>query len=172
MFWQDLAIQIVLKLLPVIALLFVGLLIVGLNYLKKKLDFIKNETARKMVTEAIRETEKVARDSIMNVQQTFVEDIKKKKEDGKLTKQEAMQALNKAKNKFIENLSNDTIKVIEESIGPVEQYAENLLEARLKEIKDQNKSQIEKELQKLANPKSKGSNLEDINLDSQKTESG
>ena len=172
MSWKQVGVEITLQLLPIIAVLIAGLIGLGLAYLKKKMDLVKNKTMRESINNAIAETEKVAKDAVMGVQQTFVEDIKKKREDGKLTKQEAMQALNKSKNYFMKNLSKDTVQVIESSIGPIQEYAENLIESKLAEFKREDKSKIEAELNKLANPKLKGLTSEEQPLDLPTKESG
>ncbi len=157
---EDIGIQLLFKLLPVIAALLIALLSLGIGYIRKYIKKIDNETFRKSLNNAIIEAQTVAKNTVMSVQQTFVNDLKEKRKDGKLSKQEAIQALEKAKNIFIKNLSKDTIQVIESSIGPIQNYARNLLEAKLKEMKDEN--DIKGQIEKLANPELPELNMEKL----------
>lgn len=120
----------------------------AMNYLKKKADKIKNDTLRKALKESFEEAERVGTLSIRAVKQNMVEDLKKKAEDGKLTPQEKHQALQRAKEVFINNLSQESINTLEKEVGELNNWLGSFLEGKLKEEKD-----IEKQVLNLSDPK-------------------
>lgn len=144
---QGVLLEILYMILPLLAVGLVALVVMGLRWLKKKGDLIDNKYVKGLKDDAIEELERVAKDAILYTQQTLVEELKEKSEDGKLTKEEAKEALETAKEYFYDNVSDSTLDLVSSLIGPAEDWLEEFLEAKLGESKEM------KEVLELADPK-------------------
>lgn len=133
--YNDVVVSIVLTLLPVILAGIVALIKFGIAWLKTKTEAIENETAQSALEAALFETEAVAVDAVQETYELFVKDIKAAKEDGKLTQEEARQAMDNAKDYFITHISERSLVIIEAAIGPIEDWLQSFLEAKLAGIK-------------------------------------
>jgi translation elongation factor EF-1beta len=120
----------------------------GINYLKVKSKDIENKTIREALWNSLEEAETIADKSIETVEQTFVKDLKAAAEDGKLTSEEKRDALTKAKQTFINTLSNESISVIKGQTDNFDKWVADYLEAKLYE-----KTSIQKELDRISDPK-------------------
>lgn len=89
---------------------------------------IKNEKLRTAVEKAT----KVAEASMLLIQQTFVDQLKK---DGKFSKEKQLIALEKAKLQARKLITDETKKIIEENYGPFEDWLEVQIEALIKSTK-------------------------------------
>jgi hypothetical protein len=133
--WADLGIKLLEMLLPIIGTLITALLGLGVAYLSKEIQKVKIGVAREALDEALAELYRVASDAIKYVNQVYVDDIKKAREDGKLTEEERREAMNKAKMYFIKQLPANIESVLEKALGPIELWLEDFLEARVGEEK-------------------------------------
>lgn len=152
MTWNDIVLQLVQALMPVIAALFVALLGYLVTFISKHQEKIRNDILRESLGAAIAEAHIVGRDAILYTQQTLVDKLKEAAEDGKLTKEEAAQALAEAKDYFIAHLSTRSKNILAEALGPINEWLESFLEAKLGEYK----GGAYTEVYNLANPPSPG----------------
>jgi hypothetical protein len=133
--YNEILVSIVLTLLPVILTGVIALITYGITWLKVKTKDVQNDTAQKALEAALIETEAVAIDAVQGMYDLFVEDIGKAREDGKLTHEEVQQAIENAKDYFLTHISKRSLGIIEASIGPVEQWLQSLLKAKLAGLK-------------------------------------
>ncbi len=152
MTWNDIVMQLIQALMPVIAALFVALLGYLVTFISKHQEKIRNDILRESLGAAIAEAHIVGRDAILYTQQTLVDKLKEAAEDGKLTKEEAAQALAEAKAYFITHLSARSKDVLAEALGPINDWLDSFLEAKLGEYK----GEAQNEVYGLANPPSPG----------------
>jgi hypothetical protein len=129
--WGDIGLQLAQLLLPVIAALVAALIGVGIAYLRRQAEQIGNQVARDALQAALAEADRVAREAITSTAQTFVDDLKAGREDGKLTEEEARQAMERAKDYFLARTSRDSMLVLESALGPVEDWMEGYLESQI-----------------------------------------
>ena len=141
--------QVLAGLSPILISLAIALLGFGLNFLKKKAKEIDNNVIRKSVLSAVSEVDKVAKDAVRKTSETFTKSLKEANEDGKLTQDEARQAIEQAAKYIKNNASNYALEVIKNNIGSLEYYLEDLLEAKLVEMKD---GQVITEIKGISNP--------------------
>lgn len=134
-----------LSIIGVLITVFIGF---GINYLKVKAKGIKDDSIRQALFTALDEADRIADKSINTVEQTFVKEIKKAGEDGKLTSKEKREALTKAKETFINTLSNESINMITSQTDNFDKWVADYLEAKLYE-----KSEIKKEIARISDPK-------------------
>lgn len=134
--WNDIVLQLVQYLVPAIGGLLVALLGYLVAYLSKQTKKVNNELLRAILDGAKDEAHSVAYDAIMATQQKLVDDLKAAAEDGKLTKEEAREALTEAKIYFINHISDSSRQVLVEALGPMKDWLDDFLEAKLGEIKN------------------------------------
>jgi uncharacterized protein YnzC (UPF0291/DUF896 family) len=118
-------------LLPVIALFLAVLIGYGAALLRKKIEEIDNDIARQSLAAALTEAELVGIDAVRATNQVLVDELKEKSEDGKLTEDEAKEAMGIAKNYFVEHMTSGSLEILEASLGPVREWLEGFLEAKL-----------------------------------------
>jgi|Wag4MinimDraft_13_1082653.scaffolds.fasta_scaffold01351_7 hypothetical protein len=134
--------------ISIIGVLITILIGFGINYLKVKSKEIKDESVRQALFTALDEAEVIADKSINSVEQTFVKKIREASKDGKLTDNEKRDALTKAKQVFINTLSNESINMIKSQTDNFDKWVADYLEAKLYE-----KSDIRKEIARISDPK-------------------
>lgn len=131
----DLAVRLIEILAPVIALLITALIALAVAYLQKLTQKVRNEVARNALDAALGEADRAAKGAVLATQQTLVDGLKAAREDGKLTENEAKLALKTAALKFARSISQSSWDVLEASLGPVDEWLEDMLEAKLAEEK-------------------------------------
>lgn len=144
--WDGIALQIVELLLPIVVALLVALIGYGVAYLRQKTAEINNKIARDSLDAALAEAEIVAINAVRATGQVLVDELKAKSEDGKLTKEEAKEALETANNYFLSAISKDSLNILTAALGPIEDWLSQLLEAKVAEVK------MEQKVLNLANP--------------------
>ena len=117
--------------LPVFALFLVVLIGYGVALLRKKIEEIDNEIARRALSAALTEAELVGIDAIRATNQVLVDELRAKSEDGKLTEDEANEAMRVAMDYFAGHVTSDSMKILEASLGPIQEWLEEFLEAKL-----------------------------------------
>lgn len=152
MTWNDVIMQLVMYMVPAVGALFMALLGYLVSFLSKHQKKIRNEILRDSFGAALGEAHIVARDAILYAQQTLVDALKEASMDGKLTKEEALQAMNEAKAYFITHISENSKNILIEALGPINNWLSSFLEARLREYK----GEVQNEVYGLANPFSPG----------------
>jgi uncharacterized protein YnzC (UPF0291/DUF896 family) len=125
------ALDLVEILLPIIALFLIVLIGYGVALLRKKIEEIDNEIARQSLSAALTEAESVGIDAVLATNQVLVDELKEKSKDGKLTEDEAKEAMGVAKDYFLSHITSGSLKILEASLGPVREWLEGFLEARL-----------------------------------------
>lgn len=125
--------------LPIATTGLITLLGYGVAFLRKQIAKINNQVERSALDAAIIEAEKVSIDAIRATNQTFVDEIKKSSADGKLTKEEAVAAMNIAQKYFVSHISKSSLKVLNAALGPIGAWLKDYLEAKLKQNKELNK---------------------------------
>ncbi len=114
-------------LLPVIALFLAVLIGYGAALLRKKIEEIDNDIARQSLAAALTEAELVGIDAVRATNQVLVDELKEKSEDGKLTEDEAKEAMGGiAKNYFVEHMTSGSLEILEASLGPVREWLEGV----------------------------------------------
>ncbi len=117
--------------LPVFALFLVVLIGYGVALLRKKIEEIDNEIARRSLSAALVEAESVGTDAIRATNQVLVDELRSRSEDGKLTKDEAHEAMGVATDYFVRHVTSDSMRILEASLGPIQEWLEGFLEAKL-----------------------------------------
>lgn len=135
MTWADLGFRLLELLLPIITSLITVLIAIAIAYLNKRVQRISNDIARESLDAAIWELRRVASNAVKNVNQVYVDDIKASRADGKLTEEEKRQAMLKAKMYFMNQIPDGIESVLEESLGPIENWLEDYLETLVGEEK-------------------------------------
>ncbi|NLA07230.1 MAG: hypothetical protein GX872_06325 [Firmicutes bacterium] len=125
------ALELVEILLPVIALFLVALIGNGVALLRKKIEGIDNEIARQSLSTALTEAESVGIDAVRATNQVLVNELRAKSEDGKLTEDEAKEAMGVAKDYFLGHITSGSLEILEASLGPVQEWLEGFIEAKL-----------------------------------------
>lgn len=132
---NDVLMQIIQYLVPVIGAFLVALLGYLVTYISKHQEKLKNDLLREALGAALAEVHVVGRDAIVATQPKLVDDLKAAAEDGKLTKEEAAEAMAEAKLYFITHLSDRSKDVLREGLGPINEWLEDFLMAKLGEYK-------------------------------------
>ena len=144
----EIGMQIAQALLPVVVAFLIALISWGVAFLRKKIAEIENDIARSSLDGALYEAEVVAVDAIRATNQVFTDAIKERSEDGKLTKEEAQEAMAIAKDYFLGHITENSKGILEAALGPINEWLESFLEAKVAS------SKIEKQVASLANPTS------------------
>jgi hypothetical protein len=122
-------------LMPVLTLALTALVTYGVAFLRQKVTQVKGQMAQDVLYAALAEAEKVARDAVMATSQTFADTLKAASEDGKLTSGEAKAAMEQAKTYFLKHMTTDGIKVLQATLGPIDVWLKDYIEAKLYETK-------------------------------------
>jgi hypothetical protein len=133
--WNDITLQAVQTLLPVVVAALVALIGYGVAYLRKQTEKVGNEIAQRALWEALGEAERVAVDALNATNQVLVDKLKQASADGKLTETEARQAMTEAKEYFLNHTSEGGMEILTAALGPVQLWLEDFLEAKLGEQK-------------------------------------
>jgi len=129
--WNKIFGDILEALIPILVALLTALVGYAIAFLKKKTDALKDERIKTLIDNALNEAESVADDAIAATQQKFVDDIKKAREDGKLTKEEAAQALEMAKQYFISHIRESSKSILQQLFTNFEQWLTDFIEAKI-----------------------------------------
>ena len=133
--WNKFLGDILEALVPLLVALLTALVGYAISFLRKKIESITDESIRAIINDALEEADRVAEEAVLATQQKFVDDIKKAREDGKLTREEALQALQMAKQYFISHLSGSSKEILFNLYENFDQWLEDFLEAKLGYIK-------------------------------------
>ena len=98
---------------------------------KAAFTWLKGKTENEALASALNEAQTVADTVVASLQQTVVDALKKRSDDGKLTADDAREVADLALERFLSDLSARSLALLEENAGDIIAYAGNLLEARL-----------------------------------------
>lgn len=104
--------------------------IVGAFIMKAINNYVKNETIQNRLKNIV----DVGYNAVVEVNNSFVDDLKKK---DTFTKKDGEIALQKAKNTVIEQLSPVLLETLQDSYSDVNMYLEGLIESQVEEVKRQ-----------------------------------
>ena len=104
--------------------------------LKSQIKKIENEQIRGMILSVKEEAERVAVNAVNQTNQTLVDELKEQAENGKLSQENARNALNKAKVYFRTHISKAGLETLEKEYGDLDRWIEDLIEAKIKEQKN------------------------------------
>lgn len=150
MTWNDVLMKFVDALVPLVVLAATVALSMLAEYLRSKASQVRQEVMRDSLVAAITEAEKAAIDAVRATNQTLVENLKACSADGKLTKEDAEQAMQAAITYFRSHITPGALRILEAAYGPLEEWLKGLIEAKLA----QTKSPVAAEVHKLADPTS------------------
>lgn len=105
------------------------------TYLKTKTSLIKDEKVRKIVDSTLDAVDKLVIKNITNADVNLKPIILQSIADGKVTPDEINSLLNIVKNNTLRQLSDDSIKVLNDSLGDVDSYLESTIEDKLATLK-------------------------------------
>jgi len=104
-------------------------------YLKTKTALIKDEKVRKIVDSTLDAVDKLVIKNITNADVNLKPIILQSIADGKVTPDEINSLLDVVKNNILRQLSEDSIKVLNNSLGDVDSYLESTIEDKLATLK-------------------------------------
>lgn len=133
--WDGLAVRI----LEIVAcagmLLMLILLHEATKYLREQAMRVENTVARELIMSAIAEAEIVGVDAVYATNQTFVDAIRQSSADGKLSKEDAVHAMQTAVDYFKTHLSSTSARILAGPAELADKWIREFLEAKLAQIK-------------------------------------
>ncbi|NLS45359.1 MAG: hypothetical protein GX969_06445 [Firmicutes bacterium] len=132
---SDFAFKCIGILFPVVTLFIVALIVYGIALLRKKIQEIDHEVIRQSLSAALVEAESVGIDAIRSTNQVLVDELRERSKNGRLTEDEAKEAMRAAKNYFVDHITPGSLRILESSLGPVKKWLEGFLEAKLSKEK-------------------------------------
>ncbi len=119
-------------LIAIIGIVFTGIVI---PLVRIAFIWLKEKTKNEALKSAIDEAKTVADSAVATIQAALVDGLKEKSKDGKLSAEEARDAMNKAIELCLDDLSERTKITIIRNTESIGTFLANLLEARLLKIK-------------------------------------
>ena len=116
---------------PLIGLLLTLALGALFNWLLKAAGGIKQTQLRESLTAALEQAQMVAFDAVNAVNQIFTEKAKELSQDGKLTKDDAREAMRLALDYCKTHISPWALSVLQAAYGPIDEWLKGLLEAKV-----------------------------------------
>ena len=129
--WEDVLLSIVDVLLPAVLALLGALLAYGVAYVRTRTEAIKDERLRKAANDVIDRAHQEVYASVQYVAQTYVDDLKAAKEDGKLTNEEKAEALSRAKQAFKTRMGQHALEQLAAVVGDIEEWIRTQIEASI-----------------------------------------
>jgi len=131
--WEDILLSIADVLLPAVLALLGALLAYGAAYLRSRTEAIKDERLRQAAIDVINRAAVEVHASVQYVAQTYVDDLKAAKEDGKLTDEEKAEALARAKAAFKTRMGQHALEQLAAVVGDLEEWIRTQIEASIHE---------------------------------------
>ncbi len=120
--------------IALIGIVFTGVII---PLVKAAFDWLKEKTQNEALSSALEEAKQIADGIVAGLSANLVEGLKEKSEDGKLTSSEAKAVMDEGIRRFLCDVSEKTLNVIENNADDISAYIGNLIESRLVILKDQ-----------------------------------
>jgi len=129
--FTDLTQQIISALAPLVVALLGALIAYATKYFRDKAVGIKVTFLRDALDRALQEAQAVATESVAYANQKFVEDLKEKAADGKLTADEAREAMSIAVQYFVTHISQESARILKAALGDIGTWVESLIETKV-----------------------------------------
>lgn len=142
---MDILNQTVVQVLSTIILGFLGIVLIqAFAYLRSKTSLIKDENAKNIVDDTLDNLEKLINTNIVSIDATakpiIIEGIK----DGKLTKDELNTLAITVKKNVLDQMSDDSLALLNDTLKNVDSYIANKIEAQLSILKSDPNSPVTK----------------------------
>lgn len=142
---MDILNQTVVQVLSTIILGFLGIVLIqAFTYLRSKTSLIKDENAKNIVDDTLDKLEKLINTNIVSIDATakpiIIEGIK----DGKLTKDELNTLAITVKKNVLDQMSDDSLALLNDTLKNVDSYIANKIEAQLSILKADPNSPVTK----------------------------
>lgn len=98
--------------------------------------WLREKTQHEALAAALSEAQTVADNVVAGLQQTVVDALKTKSEDGRLSADDAKQVAKTALDMFLRDLSAKSLALLQNNADDLGAYVGNLLEARLLRLKE------------------------------------
>lgn len=98
--------------------------------------WLKGKTENEALQAALSEAQAVADTVVASLQQTVVQGLRQRAEDGRLSADDAREVADLAVERFLSDLSAKSLTLLEDNADDIIAYAANLLEARLLRLKE------------------------------------
>ena len=108
----------------------------AVKYLKKKTEMLDNEDDIKLLNSAIDGVDNLIKTNIVAVENTLKPQLIKAIEDGKLDKEDLKDLSKTVKENTLNQLTDNTLEVLNYGIKDVDNYVETRIEKLLAEMKD------------------------------------
>ena len=121
-----------------IATAYAGLLIArATQKIKLEIEKLNDETQKKIFNDALDRVDSLLQTNIVAMENTVKKDMLASIADGKIEKAELKTLANNVKNNVLKQLGNDSLEVLNNSLGDVNGYLEVKIEEILAQIKAQ-----------------------------------
>ena len=107
------------------------------SYLRSKTSLIKDQQAKRIVDNTIEKVEKLINDNIIKVEHTSKPIMVQALQDGKIQKDELVKLRDEVKNEVLNQLEEDSLDVLNESLADLNKYIEVKIESQLAILKEQ-----------------------------------
>ena len=107
------------------------------GYLRSKTSLIKDQQAKQIVDNTIEKVEKLINDNIIKVEHTSKPIMVRALQDGKIEKDELVKLRDEVKNEVLNQLEEDSLDVLNDSLVDVEKYIDTKIESQLAILKEQ-----------------------------------
>ena len=107
------------------------------GYLRSKTSLIKDQQAKQIVDNTIEKVEKLINDNIIKVEHTSKPIMVQALQDGKIEKDELVKLRDEVKNEVLNQLEEDSLDVLNESLADLNKYIEVKIESQLAILKEQ-----------------------------------
>jgi len=133
--WDELAVKVLEILACIGALLALVLLHEASKHLREQARRMENCLARELFMSAIAEAELVGMDAIYATNQVFVDALRRTSADGKLSKEDAMNAMQIAVDYFRTHISSTSARILGGPAELADKWIREFLEAKLAQMK-------------------------------------
>lgn len=106
------------------------------SYLRSKTSLIKDQQAKQIVDNTIEKVEKLINDNIIKVEHTSKPIMVQALQDGKIQKDELVKLRDEVKNEVLNQLEEDSLDVLNESLADLNKYIEVKIESQLAILKN------------------------------------
>lgn len=105
------------------------------NKLKIETQKISDDKQRELIQNALDRIKELSQNTVLELQQTVVEDLKKEIEKGNVNKEELLNVGNLAVKKVMHQLSEDTLMFAEMEISDIKAYITSIVESEVLKLK-------------------------------------
>lgn len=106
------------------------------SYLRSKTSLIKDQQAKQIVDNTIEKVEKLINDNIIKVEHTSKPIMIQALQDGKIQKEELVKLRDEVKNEVLNQLEEESLDVLNESLADLNKYIEVKIESQLAILKN------------------------------------